>query len=156
MMLNRIILWSLRNRLVVLLLGILPIVFGVQAVRTSPLDVFPDFAPPQVIIQTESLGLSPEEVELLVSLPLENALNGMPSLETIRSSSIAGLSVVTCIFQEGTDIFRARQLVAEKLQLARSRLPEGIADPQMMPVSSPVGILMKISLSSDRTSPMDL
>ena len=83
-MLNRIILWSLKNRLVVLLLGILLIVFGVQAVRTSPLDVFPDFAPPEVIIQTESAGLSPEEVEQLVSLPLENALNGTASLETIR------------------------------------------------------------------------
>ena len=155
-MLNRIILWSLRNRLIVLLLGILLIVFGVQAVRTSPLDVFPDFAPPQVIIQTESLGLSPEEVEQLVSLPLENALNGTASLETIRSSSIAGLSVVTCVFENGTDIFRARQLVAEKLQLVRSRLPEGVSDPQMMPLSSPVGILMKLSLTSDKTSPMDL
>jgi CzcA family heavy metal efflux pump len=155
-MLNGIIGWSLRNRLVVLTLAAFLIVLGIRTLRNSPLDVFPDFAPPQVIIQTEAATLSPSEVELLVSLPLENALNGMPSLETIRSSSIAGLSVVTCIFEEGTDIFRARQLVAEKLHLVRSRLPDGIADPQMMPISSPVGILVKISLTSDRTSPMDL
>ena len=103
-MLNRIILWSLHNRLVVLALAVLLIVFGVRAVRESPLDVFPDFAPPQVVIQTEAQGLSPEEVEQLVSLPLENALNGTSNLETIRSSSAAGLSVITCIFESDTDI----------------------------------------------------
>jgi len=155
-MLNRIILWSLEHRLIVLVLGIFLIVFGIRAIRESPLDVFPDFAPPQVVIQTESGGLSPEEVEQLVSLPLENALNGTASIETIRSSSIAGLSVVTCVFENGTDIFRARQLVAEKLQLVGSRLPAGVEDPQMMPISVPVGILMKLSLASDKTSAMDL
>jgi len=155
-MLNRIIRWSLRNRLVVLVLAVFLIFFGIREWRASPLDVFPDFAPPQVVIQTEAQGLSPEEVEQLVSLPLENALNGTADLETIRSSSAAGLSVVTCIFTSGTDIFRARQLVAEKLQLARSRLPGGIGEPQMMPISSPVGILVKISLTSNKTSPMDL
>src|SRR2546426_10910805 len=123
-MLNRIILWSLRNRLVVLVLAMLLIFYGVRAARQSPLDVFPDFAPPQVVIQTEAPGLSPEEVEQLVSIPLEHALNGTAGLETIRSSSIAGLSVVTCVFAGDTDIFRARQLVGEKLQLAMSQLPE--------------------------------
>ena len=155
-MLNRIIRWSLQNRLIVLVLACFLIFFGIRAWRESPLDVFPDFAPPQVVIQTEAQGLSPEEVEQLVSLPLENALNGTADLETIRSSSAAGLSVVTCIFTGGTDIFRARQLVAEKLQLVRSRLPEGTEEPQMMPISSPVGILIKVSLTSDKTSPMDL
>jgi CzcA family heavy metal efflux pump len=155
-MLNRIILWSLNNRLLVIVLTILLFVFGVRATRQSPLDVFPDFAPPQVVIQTEAPGLSPEEVEQLVSSPLENALNGTASLETIRSSSTAGLSVVTCVFAANTDIFHARQLVAEKLQLARSHLPEGIEDPQMMPISSPVGILLKISLTAEKTSPMEL
>ena len=127
-----------------------------RAIRESPLDVFPDFAPPQVVIQTEAPGLSPEEVEQLVSLPLENSLNGTANLETIRSSSIVGLSVLTCIFEASTDIFRARQLVSEKLQLARSRMPGGIGEPQMMPISSPVGILVKVSLTADKTSPMDL
>jgi CzcA family heavy metal efflux pump len=155
-MINRIIRWSLQNRLVVLVLAAAVIVFGVRAARQSPLDVFPDFAPPQVVIQTEAPGLSAEEVEQLVSLPLETALNGTANLETIRSSSVAGLSVVTCVFESGTDIFRARQLVGEKLQLALSRLPAGLGSPQMMPISTPVGILMKISLTADKTSLMDL
>jgi CzcA family heavy metal efflux pump len=155
-MLNRIILWSLEHRAVVLALAVLLLVFGIRAVRESPLDVFPDFAPPQVVIQTEAPGLSPEEVEQLVSVPLESAINGTANLEAIRSSSAAGLSVVTCVFEGGTDIYRARQLVAEKLQLVRSRLSGTVEDPQMMPISSAVGILMKISLTAGKASPMDL
>src|SRR5258706_9059608 len=110
-MLNGIIRWSLQNRSIVLVLAGLLVLFGIRAVRESPLDVFPDFAPPEVVIQTEAQGLSAEEVEQLISLPLENSLNGTAGLETIRSSSAAGLSVATCIFTSGTDIFRARQLV---------------------------------------------
>jgi CzcA family heavy metal efflux pump len=155
-MINQVILWSLHNRLVVLALAALLIVFGVRTARQAPLDVFPDFAPPQVIIQTEAPGLSPEEVEQLISLPLESALNGTSDLETIRSSSAVGLSVITCIFEAETDIFRARQLVSEKLQVARSRLPEIANEPQMMPISPPVGTLLRISLTSEKTSPMDL
>jgi CzcA family heavy metal efflux pump len=155
-MLDRIILWSLRNRLVVLALGVLLIIFGIRAAQQSPLDVFPEFAPPQVVIQTEALGFSPEEVESLVTLPLEYALNGTSNLETMRSSSAAGLSVITCIFEPGTDIFRARQLVSERLQVARRRLPQEVGDPQMMPISSPVGIILKLTLTSDKSSLMDL
>src|SRR5690349_6373688 len=103
------------------------------------------------MIQTEAQGLSPEEAEQLASLPLETALNGTADLETIRTSSAAGPSVVTSIFTGGNDLFRARQLVTEKWQLARAKLPEGIGEPEMMPISSPVGILMKISLTSDKT-----
>jgi CzcA family heavy metal efflux pump len=155
-MLNRFILWSIENRLVVLVLAALLIVFGIRAAYLSPLDVFPDFAPPQVVIQTEAHGLSAEEVEQLVTIPLETTLNGTTTLETVRSSSIAGLSVVTCIFESGTDIYRARQLVSEKLQVARQRLPLAADEPQMMPISTPVGILLKISLTSGKTSMMDL
>ncbi|MDQ2900964.1 MAG: efflux RND transporter permease subunit, partial [Acidobacteriota bacterium] len=155
-MLNGVILWSLRNRLVVLALAALLLGFGVEQAMHIPLDVFPDFAPPQVVIQTESPGFSATEVEQLVSLPIETTLNGTSELETLRSSSIAGLSVVTCIFAAGTDIFRARQLVTEKLQLARARLPQGANDPHMAPISSPIGTLFKISLTSRTTSPMDL
>lgn len=155
-MLNRIILWSLRNRLVVLALGALLIVFGVRAALQAPLDVFPDFAPPQVIVQTEAPGLSVEEVEQLVTLPLETSLNGTANLDTIRSSSAIGLSVITCIFAANTDIYLARQLVSEKLQLARARLPENIGQPQMMPISPPVGIILKIALTTKQTSLMDL
>jgi Cu(I)/Ag(I) efflux system membrane protein CusA/SilA len=155
-MLNWIILWSLQNRLVMLILAFLLFVFGVRAALQVPLDVFPEFAPPQVVIQTEAVGLSAEEVEQLVTLPLETQLNGTAELDTIRSSSIVGLSVITCVFQPNTDIFRARQLITEKLQLASTHLPITAGQPQMMPISAPAGILLKISLTSDKTSLMDL
>src|SRR6266850_6383356 len=155
-MLNRVILWSLQNRLVMIALAFLLFVFGVRAALQVPLDVFPEFAPPQVVIQTEAPGLSAEEVEQLVTLPLETQLNGTAELDTIRSSSIVGLSVITFVFQANTDIFRARQLITEKLQLASSHLPATAGQPQMMPISSPAGILLKISLTSDKTSLMDL
>src|SRR3984893_19316715 len=114
-MINRIIRWSLQNRLVVLVLAAAVIVFGVRAARESPLDVFPDFAPPQVVIQTEAPGLSAAEVEQLVTLPVEQAINGLPRLDTMRSQSIQGLSVITVIFEDGTDIYRARQMISERL-----------------------------------------
>ena len=155
-MLNRIILWSLQNRLVMLILAFLLFAFGVRATLQVPLDVFPEFAPPQVVIQTEAAGLSAEEVEQLVTLPLETQLNGTAELDTIRSSSIVGLSVITCVFQPDTDIFRARQLITEKLQLASTHLPAAAGQPQMTPITSPAGVLLKISLTSDRTSLMDL
>src|SRR2546426_6143994 len=129
-MLNSVILWSLQNRLVVLALAFLLFVFGVRSAMQVPLDVFPDFAPPQVVLQTGAPGLSAEEVEQLVTLPLETQLNGTTELDTIRSSSIVGLSVITCVFQADTDIFRARQLIAEKLQLAIAHLPANAGQPQ--------------------------
>src|SRR5437867_7527895 len=155
-MLNRVILWSLQNRVVIVALAVLLFVFGVRAALRVPLDVFPEFAPPQVVLQTEAPGLSAEEVERLVTLPLETQLNGTAEMDTIRSSSIVGLSVITCVFQAGADIFRARQLIAEKLQLAMAHLPATAGQSQMMPISSPAGILLKISLTSDKTSLMDL
>src|ERR1700739_2321536 len=114
-MLNRVILWSLQNRLVMLTLALLLFVFGVRAALRVPLDVFPEFAPPQVVIQTEAPGLSAGEVEQLVTLPVEQAVNGVPRRAVLRSQPTQGLSVVTVIFQDGTDIYRARQLVAERL-----------------------------------------
>src|SRR5438477_3050021 len=113
-MLNRMILWSLQNRLVIIALAGLLFVFGIRSALQVPLDVFPEFAPPQVVIQTEAPGLSAEEVEQLVTLPLETQLNGTAQMDTIRSSSIVGLSVITCVFQSATDIFRARQFITEK------------------------------------------
>src|SRR2546421_2308968 len=106
-MLNRVILWSLENRLAILTLAALLFVFGVRTAREAPLDVFPDFAPPQVVIQTEAPGLSAEEVEQLVTLPLETTLNGTSNLDVIRSSSAVGLSAITCTFEAGFGIFRA-------------------------------------------------
>jgi len=154
--LNGLIRWSLRNRLVVVVFAIILAVWGVRVALQTPLDVFPAFAPPQVVVQTEAAGFSASEVEQLITTPIELALNGTANLETVRSSSIAGLSVVTCIFQPATDIFRARQLVTEKLQQARARLPDGANEPQMMPVTSPIGIIYKISLTAPKTSLMDL
>ena len=106
---------SLRLRVLVLAASIVLIVVGVRVARRAPLDVFPEFAPPLVEIQTEAPGLSTEEVESLISVPLENALNGLSWLKVMRSKSVLGLSSVVLIFQEGTDILRARQLVAERL-----------------------------------------
>src|SRR5262249_6564403 len=155
-MLNRIILWSLQNRLVMLILAFLLFVFGIRAALTVPLDVFPEFAPPQVVIQTEAVGLSAEEVEQLVTLPLETQLNGTAELDTIRSSSILGLSVITCVFQANTDIFRARQLITEKLQLASTHLPATAGQPQMMPISSPAGLLLENSPPSHKNYSSEL
>lgn len=155
-MLNRVILWSLRNRVVVLAAAALMIVFGIRSATSAPLDVFPDFAPPQVIVQTEAPGSSPEEVETLVTTPLESVLNGTSGLTEIRSKSAAGLSVIICIFEPETSLFLARQLIAEKIALARARLPATVQDPQLNPIQAPVGMVIKITLTSDTVSPYEL
>ncbi len=155
-MLDHVILWSLRNRIVVLLLAGLLIIFGFRAAVNAPLDVFPDFAPPQVIIQTEAPGFSSLEVEQQVTLPLENSLNGTSQLASVRSASSTGLSVITCTFEDDVEIFRARQLVTEKLNLVSGHLPAGVEEPQISPISPPVGIVMKMSLTSRSVSPMEL
>jgi CzcA family heavy metal efflux pump len=155
-MLNRVILWSLHNRFIVLAAAVLLIVLGIRAAREAPLDVFPDFAPPQVIVQTEAPGFSPEELEILVTTPLETALNGTSGLDEIRSASAAGLSVITCVFEAKTDLFLARQLVTEKLALARAHLPATAHEPQMNPIQAPVGMVVKITLTSASVSPFEL
>src|SRR5712691_8784310 len=129
-MLQAIVHWSLSNRVVVLALAILMLLMGVYAAGHAKLDVFPEFAPPQVVVQTEAPGLSPGEVEQLVTLPIEQAINGIPSLDVLRSQSVQGLSVVTVIFQDGTDIYRARQMVAERLAETAGQLPAGVKAPR--------------------------
>jgi len=114
-MLKAVVNFSLRFRGVVLVLGGILLVYGFFAARTAKLDVFPNFVQPQVIIQTECPGLAPEEVELLVTVPLESTVNGLGEMESLRSESIEGLSILTAIFKENTDVFRARQTLAEKL-----------------------------------------
>src|ERR687893_2793101 len=109
---------SLRLRVLVLALSVVMMIVGVRAARRAPLGVLPEFAPPLVEIQTEAPGLSTEEVESLVSVPLENALNGTSGLKTLRSKSVLGLSSVVLIFREGTDLMEARQLVQERLAVA--------------------------------------
>ncbi len=120
------------------------------------LDVFPPFAPPQVEIQTEAPGLAPEEIESLVTLPIESAINGTPGVTAVRSSSAVGLSSVKVIFDWGTEIYQARQLITERLQQAESKLPAGVETPQISPTTSPVGLVITYAFTSETTPLMEV
>ena len=149
-MFSRIIQWSLENRLVVVVGVIVTAVAGVMAARDIHLDVFPDFAPPQVVILTEAPGFSPEEVETLLALPIEAALNGTPDVVSVRSSAIVGLSTIVAVFEWGTDLTVARQKVAERLRQAEQQLPAGVEAPVMLPVASVMGRLLEYGLTYER------
>lgn len=154
---NGIIKWSLKNKWLVSLVGLAMLIYGIFASRQMPVDVFPDFAPVQVVVQTEAPGFAPEEVESLITMPQEVVLNGTPNVKVVRSISTVGLSVVTLIFEDGTNVFTARQLVAERLQATRNNLPDGVEQPVLMPISTAVGDILKVGfLSNDKTSIMDL
>lgn len=155
-MIRAIIQWSLHFRIVVLVLAGVVIAAGFWLSATAKLDVFPEFAPPQVVIQTEAPGFAPEQVEMLVTQPIEFAVNGVGNLDFLRSESIQGLSVVTAIFQEGTDILKARQLVSERLTQLSGRMPVGVKSPAMAPLTSSTGIVLVMGLTSATRSPMDL
>lgn len=146
-MLNSILKWSIAQRWLVVLAALLISLWGIRVLTQMPLDVLPDFAPPQVEIQTEAPGLAPEEVESLVTLPLENAVNGTPGVTTVRSSSAVSISVVKIIFDWGTNLYQARQLVAERLQQVQGKLPEGVRQPEIAPITSPIGTIIKYALT---------
>ncbi len=155
-MLSRLVRFSIQFRGVVVALAVLAVCYGVYSAITARYDVYPEFAPPQVVVQTEAPGFSPEDVETLVTRPVENALNGLPRLVTIRSQSIQGLSVVTVLFEDRTDVFLARQLVSERLAEATSRLPQGVAPPAMAPLTAATSLVLVMGLTSDVRSAAEL
>ncbi|HVM49358.1 MAG TPA: efflux RND transporter permease subunit [Candidatus Acidoferrum sp.] len=155
-MLQALVRFSLKYRGVILVLACVVLGYGLYVASNAKLDVFPNFVQPQVAIQTECPGLSPEQVELLVTLPIETRINGLGELESLRSESIEGLSVITAVFKEGSDVFRARQMLAETLAETAGTLPAAVKRPRMTPLTSSTMDLLKIGLVTDKLTPMEL
>src|SRR3954452_18809445 len=149
-MLRSLVQASLRYRYVVVIAGLALMVVGVLSVEHTPLDVFPEFAPPLVEVQTEAPGMSSESVESLVTIPIENAVNGVPQMTTLRSKSVQGLSSVVMLFEPGTDLFKVRQMVAERVAEAKHQLPQQVFErggPRMMPPLSSTSRVLHIGLT---------
>src|SRR5256885_9594663 len=155
-MLQALVTFSLRFRGVVIALACLLLGYGFYVAKTAKLDVFPNFVQPQVVIQTEAPGISPEQVEALVPRPVEAMVNGLGDMESLRSESIQGLSIIPAVFKEGSDIFRARQTLAEKLAETAGELPTTAKTPRMSPLTSSTMDLLKVGLVSDTLTPMQL
>ena len=153
---NKIIKYSLHNRLMIIVASIMLLIVGVYTAYEMEVDVFPDLTAPTVVVLTEAHGMAPEEVERLVSFQIETSVNGSTHIRRVRSSSAAGISIVWVEFEWGTDIFQARQIVSEKLISIQSKLPQGVGNPTLAPQTSIMGEIMLLSLTSDRTSPIDL
>lgn len=152
-MVDSILQWSLANRSFVIVGAIVLTAWGIYVSRSMPVDVFPDLTAPTVTIATEAHGLAPEEVEKLVTFPIESALNGSAGIRRVRSSTSVGMSLVWAEFDWGTDIYVARQVVTEKLQMVQSSLPPDLAPPVLAPISSIMGEILFVGLSSDTAEP---
>ncbi len=155
-MLNRIVHLSLRFRGIVIVLALAFAGYGFYAFTQADYDVFPEFAPPQVVVQVEAPGLSPGQVEALVTQPVENAINGVEGIESLRSQAIQGLSLSTVTFRPNRDIYRARQAIAERLAAIAGQLPRGVQAPEMTPLTSSTSVVLIAGLTSDTRSLMDL
>ncbi len=155
-MMRRLVGWSLRFRFIVVGLAAALIIFGAGAVRDMPVDVFPEFAPPKVEVQASAIGLSSSEVEELLTVPLEQALFGLPGLDVMRSKSVPQLTSIEMIFQPGTDVIEARQLVGERLASVAPTLPSWTTPPVMIQPLSATSRTMKIGLSAKDVSLIDL
>lgn len=158
-LLDQILKGSIVQRWLIVICSVLVTLWGVFSVTQMPLDVFPEFAPPQVDIQTEVAGLAPEEVESQITVPIESVVNGLPGVTTVRSSSKVGLSMVHVVFDQDADIYKARQAVTERLQQVANQLPEGIHPPEISPLASPLGTILQYAFTVNgqgKTSLMDL
>lgn len=155
-MLTRLVGFSIKYRGVVVALACVVAAFGIYSTANAKYDVYPEFSPSQVVVQTEAPGLSPEDVEQLVTRPVEYALGGVPDLASTRSQSIQGLSVITVLFAENTDVYRARQLVNERLSEIAGQLPQGVMPPLMAPLTGATSMILSLGLTSDTRSPMEL
>jgi CzcA family heavy metal efflux pump len=155
-MLNKIIKFSLHNRLFVVIASVLLLIFGSIVASKMEVDVFPDLTAPTVVVLTEAHGMAPEEVEKLVTFPIETSVNGATNVRRVRSSSSAGISIVWVEFEWNTDIYKARQIVNEKIIAVAEKLPQGVGNPTMGPQSSIMGEIMLVSVTADKTSQIDL
>ena len=155
-MIDALIRWSLRNRTAVMALAAALLAWGGYAISTVPLDVLPDLTAPTVTILVEGRGMAPTEMEPLVTVPIESALNGAPGVRRVRSATAVGIAVIWVEFNWGEDIYRARQVVTEKLNQVGSSLPPKVSQPYLAPMSSIMGEIMFIDLESDRHSPLEL
>src|SRR6056297_1844883 len=155
-MLNRIIQYALDNRTLIIFLSILLVIGGLFTIREIEIDVFPDLTAPTVVVLTDAHGMAAEEVEMLVTFPIESSLNGATDVRRVRSSSSYGFSIVWVEFEWDTDIYRARQIVSEKLPTIATQLPDDIQSPMLAPQTSVMGEIMLVALSSDSLSMFDL